>query len=66
MRILSLDLSSKSTGYAIGQDEKLEKHGCITASSKNTVKRIIKIRDEIKQLIIENNIDKIIAEEVRP
>ena len=66
MRILSLDASTHSTGYAIGQNEKLEFHGCITASSKNVIKRIIKMRDQLSKLIKNNKIDKIIMEEVRP
>ena len=33
MIILSLDLSTKSTGYAIFTDDKLTDYGCITASS---------------------------------
>lgn len=45
MRILSLDLSTHSSGYAIGEDGSLETHGCITASSRDVVKRIIKMRD---------------------
>jgi len=35
MKILALDLSTKSSGYAVGTDESLEEHGCITASSRD-------------------------------
>ena len=66
MRILSLDLSTKSSGFAIGQDGSLEAHGCITASSRDVVKRIIKMRDQLSKIIKNNKIDKIIMEEVRP
>lgn len=66
MRILSLDLSTKSSGYAIGQDKSLESHGCITASSRDVVKRIIKMRDQLSKLIKNNKIDKIVMQEVRP
>lgn len=66
MRILSLDLSTRSSGYAIGEDGSLETHGCITASSRDVVKRIIKMRDQLSKLIKNNKIDKIIMEEVRP
>ena len=45
MKILSLDLSTRSSGYAVGEDGSLEAHGCITASSRDVVKRIIKMRD---------------------
>ena len=66
MRILSLDLSTKSSGFALGEDGSLEAHGCITASSRDVVKRIIKMRDQLSKLIKNNKIDKIIMEEVRP
>lgn len=66
MRILSLDLSTKSSGYAIGQNGTLESHGCITASSRDVVKRIIKMRDQLSKIIKDNKIDKIIMEQVRP
>ena len=66
MRILSLDLSTRSSGYAIGDDESLQIHGCIIASSRDVVKRIIKMRDQLSKIIKDNKIDKIIMEEVRP
>ncbi len=66
MKILALDLSTKSTGYAIGEEEKLLLHGCFSANDKNTYKRIIKMRDLIAKIIKENQISKIIIEEVRP
>lgn len=66
MRILTLDLSTRSSGYAIGQDGQLKSYGCITASSKDVVKRIIKMRDQLGKIIRQNQIDKVIMEEVRP
>ena len=66
MKILSLDLSTKSTGFAVGQDGKLESHGCITAASRDVIKRIIKMRDELSKIIKDNKIEKIIMQEVRP
>ena len=66
MKILTIDASTHSSGYAIGQDGFLKLHGCITASSKDTIKRIIKMRDQISKIIKDNKIDKIVMEEVRP
>lgn len=67
MKILSLDLSTKSSGWAIFEDKKLINHGCITSSSTDLIKRIHKMTDEIKQILINNQkIEKIIVEEVRP
>ena len=66
MRILSLDASTKSTGFAIFNETKLETYGCLTASSTDLVKRISKIITELEQVLSQNTIDKIILEEVRP
>ena len=66
MKILALDASTKATGYAIGQDGILIQHGCITSSSKDVIKRIIKMRDQLSKLIEDNNIEKIVIEQVRP
>ena len=66
MKILSLDLSTHSSGWCIGQDGVLKTHGCITASSKDVKNRIIKMRDELITIIKENKIEKIIMEQVRP
>ena len=65
MKILSLDLSTKSTGWCIGQNESIISHGCITASSKDVMKRIIKMRDELSKIIKDNKIQKIIMQQVR-
>ena len=66
MNILSLDASTKSTGYAIYEGKTLKKYGCITSSSTDLFKRIHKMVDAIDILINEYKIDKIILEEVRP
>lgn len=66
MKILTIDGSTHSTGWSIGQNSNLQQHGCITASSKDVIKRIIKMRDGISEIIKNNKIDKIIMQEVRP
>jgi len=66
MKILSLDASTKSTGFAVFNETKLETYGCLTASSTDLVKRISKIITELEQVLSQNTIDKIILEEVRP
>lgn len=63
---LFLDLSSRSTGWAVSDETgKLVDYGCIASSSQNLIKRIIIIRDEILKLIDKYKITKIVAEEVR-
>lgn len=66
MNILGIDASTKSTGWAVYKDSKLDTYGCITASSTDLFKRIHKMIDELSQIIVNNNISKIILEEVRP
>ena len=66
MNILALDLSSRSTGYAVAEDGKYLVSGCITASSTDYIARIYKICNEIGEIIKKYNIEKIYCEEVRP
>ena len=66
MRTLAVDASTKSTGYAIFDDQELKHYGCITASSANLYKRIHKMQDELEKIINEYKPDKIIMEDVIP
>lgn len=65
MKILFLDLSTKSTGYCVGENGKIIQYGCITAGSTDVLKRISSITDGIEKLVQEFKIEKIVAEEVR-
>lgn len=66
MTILSLDLSTKSSGWAIFQDGILIKSGCITSSSTDLLKRINVMLDGLKIIVEEYKPNKVVAEEVRP
>lgn len=66
MKLLALDLSTKSSGYAIFEDKKLTKYGCIQCSKQDTIERILYMTSEIKKLLSETPIDKVIMEEVIP
>ena len=66
MKILAIDPSTHVSGWSIGENTFLQQHGCITASSKAVEKRIIKMRDQLSEIIKNNKIDKIIMQEVRP
>ena len=66
MRILSIDASTKSSGWAIFEDTKLVDYGMVTASSTDLIKRIHKIVDGFDEILSKNQIDTIILEEVRP
>ena len=48
MIVLALDPSTKSTGYAVYNDQNLIAHGCISAGSSNLFKRISRMTVETK------------------
>lgn len=67
MYLLSLDLSTKSSGWAVFNDGILIDYGCITASSTDLIKRIKKMTDELQiSALNKYEIGKVIVEEVRP
>ena len=63
--ILALDASTKRTGYALISEGEYD-YGAIAATSTKLEKRLITMRDEIKELIKKYNIDTIVIEDVRP
>ena len=66
MKILSLDLSTKSSGWAIFTEGELNNHGCIKSASTDLIRRIHVMMDSIDEILRKDNRDKIIVEEVRP
>ena len=66
MIILALDLSTKSSGFAIFDGQELKKYGCITAGSSNLYRRIDKMIEELSIILSENKINKVVIEEVLP
>lgn len=66
MNILSIDASTKSTGWSVFSDKALTDYGCITSASTDLIKRIHKMVDELQLIIKKYNVKKIILEEVRP
>ena len=63
--IISLDLSSKSTGWCIYYDNKIQSYGCLQTSSKDVIARIYYMRDNLREIVNKHNIKKAIIEEVR-
>lgn len=67
MVLLSLDLSTHCSGYAIGTEDKIQLYNCFTSSSKSTIARMIQMRENIKNLLKQNpQIEKIVIQEVPP
>ena len=57
MILLSLDLSTKSTGSAIFDNNKLIHYECISASSTDVIKRIYKIKNKVSELLNEFSVE---------
>lgn len=67
MIIMSIDASTKSTGVAVFNDDKLISYKLITATQTDLIKRIKTIIKGLEEYIQEQStIDKIVIEEVRP
>lgn len=66
MFYLALDLSSKSSGYAVFEDKKLMKYGCITAASSNVWHRIDKMILELDKILQQYQFSHIYIEDVYP
>jgi Holliday junction resolvasome RuvABC endonuclease subunit len=64
-KLLALDLSSHSSGWCVGDGSKIIDYGCITSTSTSNLKRIIIMRDGIKEILNKYNIKEIVIEEVR-
>lgn len=66
MYILSLDPSTKQTGYAVYQDQELVEYGCWSAGSANVFKRIDKMVSELDAILKKYSFDKVFCEDVYP
>lgn len=66
MITLALDLSTKSSGQAIYNEQELIKYGCITSASTNLFTRIDKMVEELTKILTEEKIDRVVIEEVLP
>lgn len=66
--LLALDLSTKSSGWALKdlQTQELIDYGCITSTNKDSTIRILEMRSALKGILSAHpSIQKVIAEEVR-
>lgn len=66
-KLLALDQSSRVTGWAIFDNGKLVTHGKFDAETvgSNIGKRLEYIRNKVKKLIEDNNIDEVIMEDIQ-
>lgn len=66
MKTLAIDASTKATGIAIFQDNKLIHYECITATDGDTLKRISKMTIRIRDLNNKYSPNHIVMEQVLP
>ena len=64
MRLLSLDQSSKVTGYAVFIDGELKTYGKIDLKDSDVGIRLTQLRKELIKLIMDNDIDYIAFEDI--
>lgn len=66
MKILAIDASTKSSGIALFENDKLIDYKCLTCTDKNSLDRIPKMTKKIMDFYREYDIDKVIMEDVIP
>lgn len=66
MKLLSIDASTKSTGIAIFDKNKLIHYECIHAENNNKIKRIKKMTKKISELIKKYNPSDIVMQDILP
>lgn len=64
-KLLALDQSSKITGYAIFENAKLIKYGKINLNDDDIGIRLMKLRNQVKSLIEDNEIDQLVFEDIQ-
>lgn len=65
MRLLALDQASRTSGYAVFIDGKLECHGKFTAEHEDIGERLHFIRENVAKLIADYGIDHIAFEDIQ-
>ena len=64
MKYLALDQSSHISGFAIFNDDILIDCGIFTVDNDDLGKRLVAIRQKIKELILNYEIDEIVFEDI--
>lgn len=65
MRLLALDQASKTSGYAVFIDGKLEDYGKFTFEDVEIGDRLHKIREKVAELIANYGIDYVVFEDIQ-
>lgn len=65
MKLLALDQASRTSGFAVFEDDKLIKYGKFTFEDSDFGIRLMKIRNKVKSLIDEFSVDKVVFEDIQ-
>ena len=65
MKLLALDQASKTSGYAIFDNNELIKSGKFTLTSDDIGERLVDYRKNIEKLIVDNDIDEVAFEDIQ-
>lgn len=65
INILALDQASRTSGWAVFQEDELVASGTFTYADDNFSERLVKIRKKVISLIDEYKIDKILLEDIQ-
>ena len=63
-KIIGLDMSTTSTGWAFFYGEKLEGYGCLKEDEKYMYQRLINMRNQIKKILEKHQPEMVIIEEI--
>ena len=66
MYILALDLSTKSSGWSVFEEDKLIDYGCIGAGSANLFHRIDVMTSELEKILQKYKLNHVYIEDVYP
>lgn len=65
MRILAFDQASRTSGYALIEDNKLIEHGKFTFEDADFGVRLYKIRQKVEALVKQHSPDKVLFEDIQ-
>lgn len=65
MRLLALDQASRTSGYAVFDEDELITYGTFTYDDDDIGIRLHKIRNKVKSLIVEYNIQQVVFEDIQ-
>lgn len=65
MRLLALDQSTRITGWAVYENNKLIQYGKIIEDSDSLAERLVGVRNKIIKLLIDYNIDEVAIEDIQ-